>query len=856
MLVGEALGYEEELQGRPFVGRAGWMLDSCLQAAGLPREAVWITNGARCRPKTANGGNRKPTDTELGYCRGWFDDELAGLPNAKVLVALGDSATYTALAPHDPTGGVQYNQGRVLWSERYQRWVVLSLHPAFVLRKPGEALWLIHDLTKAVHIARYGAPPQRKVPRIRVVRTLDDAFELKEYLLNRPRFYWDWETNGLHPARARGYCVSFCAEDDFAWVLPRHGAGFHMLWSRSELNTIDREVLAPIFLSDVEKGGHHVAFDGQITHNTLGFYPKNVKMCTMILNHLLYNHLSERSHGLKRMSDLMTPYGRYDDEADEWLMSRGYIDEGRPDWNYGYLIPDSIMHVYNGTDSVVPYTLAPRLEAKAKAEGVWEVFTEERLPLALEYMDMDRQGVRMSSVKLDSLSQDLALAIDLVDSRLAQIAGHPVNTQSYPQVGHFLFEELGLPVLGRAESGAPSTREEFLKDLAPLSPAVSLVLHSRTYKKLKGAFVDGKDGSGGLKAAVDPDGRARLNTLLHVVETFRAVTRKPFPIHTIPRPLVLWSCPAGHGHYLFEKCCGDAYQVTLSIRSVVIPDEGYLMITGDHVQQEYVIQAIAAKQTDMEVAMLDRREDVHEYVMGLLAGRSRHEYMVQTEGGIWVFPTKEHENNYKNVRASYKSINFMMLFRGGKKKLAKMLSAAGRKVELDEAEGLIGTYYERLPMIKMWQEERIQELRVTGKVRGLWNTYRTLPQINSPDRFDQYEAERAGCNFPIQEGGTHVTFRGALALARKWRGNPPLRAPFPGRVMFTIHDEVNAQARRDLAEEAANDMRTCMEQKHPQLVGGCGIPRGVYADVKAAEEWSGEDILKKLVERRMAGAPV
>lgn len=853
VLIGEGLGREEEYAQRPFVGRAGWMLDSCLKAAGLNRADVWLTNGVRCRPKTANGGNRKPTDFELACCRGWMDDELATLGNRRVLVALGDSATYTALAPHDPTGGVQYNQGRIVWSERYQCWTVLTLHPAFALRKPGEALWLIHDLVKAIQVARDGAPRVNKVPRIRVVHTLDDAFEMKAYLLARPKFFWDWETDGLHPARARGFCVSFCAEDDFAWVLPRFSAGFRAVWRPTELQAIDREVLVPIFTSDVEKGGHHVAFDGQITMTTLGVYPENITTCTMLMNHLGYNHLSERSHGLKRMSDLYTPYGRYDDAADDWLFAHKYTDRGRPDWNYGYLIPDEIMHPYNGTDSVVPRAIEPLLAAKLKAEGLWDVYVNERLPLALMYMDMDRRGVRISGAKLETLSADLAVAIDLVDNRIAQLAGKPVNTQSPDQVSRFLFDECGLPILGRTETGAPSTKEEFLKDLAPLHPIVPLVLHSRTYKKLKGTFVDGTHGHvGGLKAAVDPDGYARMNTLLTVVETFRLATRRPFPIHTLPRPLVLWTCEVGlHGHYLFDQCCDAARRVILSIRALVVPDDRHVLIQGDHVQQEYVIQCIAARQTDMEEAMLDRREDAHEFVMKQVGNRSKYEYMVEDAAHAWRFTSKEAENEYKNLRAHFKRINFLMLFRGGAKKLARNLSTREHRVEPVEAEEMIAVYYGRLPHIKAWQDDRIQEVRSTGRVRGLFGPYRVLPQINSPDKFDQYEAERAACNFPVQEGGTHVTFRGAIKLDRKWRGKLPLRAPFPGRLLFTLHDEVVAQAREDLAEQATVDMRSCMEAPHPELVGGCGIARGVYADIKVAREWGGEEI-KELVARAMA----
>lgn len=70
--LGEGLGEDEEAQGRPFVGRAGYILDRALYEAGLPRDAIFITNAARCRPINAAGKNRTPTVQELGFCRGWL----------------------------------------------------------------------------------------------------------------------------------------------------------------------------------------------------------------------------------------------------------------------------------------------------------------------------------------------------------------------------------------------------------------------------------------------------------------------------------------------------------------------------------------------------------------------------------------------------------------------------------------------------------------------------------------------------------------------------------------------------------------------------------------------------------------
>ena len=86
-LVGEAPGADEDRAGRPFVGRAGRLLDELLAEAGLDRSAVAVLNVLQCRPP----GNRTPTPAEVARCRGWLDRKLA-LVRPELIVALGLTA--------------------------------------------------------------------------------------------------------------------------------------------------------------------------------------------------------------------------------------------------------------------------------------------------------------------------------------------------------------------------------------------------------------------------------------------------------------------------------------------------------------------------------------------------------------------------------------------------------------------------------------------------------------------------------------------------------------------------------------------------------------------------------------------
>ncbi len=94
LLVGEAPGRDEDASGRPFVGRAGRILDSALEAAGIPRETMFITNVVKCRPPR----NRKPKREEAAACRAYLMGQIACV-RPKAIITLGATALRGVLGP-------------------------------------------------------------------------------------------------------------------------------------------------------------------------------------------------------------------------------------------------------------------------------------------------------------------------------------------------------------------------------------------------------------------------------------------------------------------------------------------------------------------------------------------------------------------------------------------------------------------------------------------------------------------------------------------------------------------------------------------------------------------------------------
>ena len=132
LLMGEAPGENEDRTGRPFVGRAGQLLDRALEEAGLARQDVYITNVVRCRPTAVQNGaitNRAPRAGEIAACEPWRWLEL-NLVSPRVVVCVGGPA---AKALIDKKFKLTEQRGR-LFERADGRSYIATLHPAYVLR--------------------------------------------------------------------------------------------------------------------------------------------------------------------------------------------------------------------------------------------------------------------------------------------------------------------------------------------------------------------------------------------------------------------------------------------------------------------------------------------------------------------------------------------------------------------------------------------------------------------------------------------------------------------------------------------------------------------------------------------------
>jgi uracil-DNA glycosylase len=149
VFVGEGPGHDEDIQGLPFVGRAGKLLTQMIEAMDLKREDVYICNVVKCRPPE----NRKPEDDEVAMCSPYLFRQLDAIA-PKAIVCLGGTAAQALLKTKD-----SISRFRGIWLDYRNTKLMATYHPAYLLRNPAAKADVWKDLQKVM--AHLGLQPRK-----------------------------------------------------------------------------------------------------------------------------------------------------------------------------------------------------------------------------------------------------------------------------------------------------------------------------------------------------------------------------------------------------------------------------------------------------------------------------------------------------------------------------------------------------------------------------------------------------------------------------------------------------------------------------------------------------------------------
>ena len=338
-------------------------------------------------------------------------------------------------------------------------------------------------------------------------------------------------------------------------------------------------------------------------------------------------------------------------------------------------------------------TLWPLLQADDKLRGVYEL----EIASSETLYRIERTGVLIDGQVLGTQSHELGQRMLQLEQDAYALAGQPFNLGSPKQIGEIFFGKLGLPVVKKTATGAPSTDEEVLEKLAEDYPLPAKILEYRGLAKLKSTYTDK------LAALAHPvTGRVHTHYAQAVAVTGRLSSTDPnlqnIPIRT----------PEGR-----------------RVREAFIAPPGCAIASADYSQIELRIMAHISGDAALLLAFHDG-VDVHR----------------ATAAEVFGLPTSEVSSEQRRYA---KVINFGLIYGMSAFGLAKSLG-----IDNTAARNYIERYFERFAGVRRYMDETRETARERGYVETVFGRRLYLPEIRSPNGPRRAGAERAAINAPMQ----------------------------------------------------------------------------------------------------------
>jgi len=529
--------------------------------------------------------------------------------------------------------------------------------------------------------AAAAAPPARHY------ETVLDRAQLAAWLQRlraAPLAALDTETDSLDPMRARIVGISFAVQPGEAAYVPLR----HDYAGAPEQLPLD-EVLALLkpWLEDAgaPKVGQNTKYDTHVLANH-GIAVRGWAHDTLLESYVFEAHLG---HSLEKLADRHLGRSGLSYEA---LCGKGVNQ-----------IPFSQVDVerattYSGEDSemtlAVHQVLYPRLAAEP---GLLHVYQDIELPVSAILQRIERHGVLIDAGVLARQSNQLAERMLQLEREAYDIAGQPFNLGSPKQIGEVLFGKLGLPVKKKTASGAPSTDEEVLQELAADYPLPARILEHRSLAKLKGTYTDK------LPGMVNPaTGRVHTNYAQAVAVTGRLSSNDPnlqnIPIRT----------PEGR-----------------RVREAFIAPPGHVIVSADYSQIELRIMAHISGDPGLTRAFAE--------------GLDVHKATAAEVFNCAVDAVTPEQRRYA------KTINFGLIYGMGAFGLAQALG-----IDQKVARDFIDRYFARFAGVKRYMDETKAAAADKGYVETLFGRRIELPDIRGGNGPRRAGAERQAINAPMQ----------------------------------------------------------------------------------------------------------
>ena len=378
--------------------------------------------------------------------------------------------------------------------------------------------------------------------------------------------------------------------------------------------------------------------------------------------------------------------------------------------------------------------------------GLSRIYHDIEMPARQVIWQIERNGILVDADVLSKQSHEMGQKIMALETQAYELAGQPFNLASPKQLGDILFNKLGLPVKKKTASGAPSTDEEVLTELALDYPLPKLLLEHRSLSKLKGTYTDK------LPRMINAQtGRVHTHFSQAAVVTGRLASSDP-NLQNIP-------VRSEEGR---------------KIRTAFIAPAGSSIASADYSQIELRIMAHLSGDERLLDAFA-HGEDVHKATAAEIFG------VTPLEVG-------------PDQRRVAKSINFGLIYGMSAFGLARQLG-----LERSAAQTYIDRYFTRYPGVARYMEEARNTVRELGYVETVFGRRLWLPEIRSSNGNRRQAAERAAINAPMQ-GTAADLIKLAMIAVQDWLEKSGLKS----KLVLQVHDELLLE----VPDEELMDVRT------------------------------------------------
>ena len=372
-------------------------------------------------------------------------------------------------------------------------------------------------------------------------------------------------------------------------------------------------------------------------------------------------------------------------------------------------------------------------------------------PMLKILSSMNKKGVKVSLKKIDKLSDEINVDLNIYKKNIKSITKKDFNLNSPKQLSEILYEDMKYPIIKKTPKGAPSTDASVLEELSKSHELPKLILKYREYEKLRSTYIEG------LKTVI-VNNRVHTSYNLFGTTTGRLSSEKP-NLQNIP----------------------NKTEMGQKIREFFVADSKHTFVIADYSQIELRVLAHLSDDKNMINMLKNRDADIH------------------SETAAKIFNTNI-DSVTKDMRRKAKEVNFGLIYGMESFGLSKSLDISKK-----EADELIKAYFGQFPKIKGFLEKIVVDATKNTYTETLYGRKRFITELSSSNFQVKAMGKRIAMNAPIQGTASDIMKIAMIRLIKK------LSSLESTNLLLQIHDEIIIQTPKVLSDKVSNIMQKEME---------------------------------------------